>query len=159
MSLPGTSTINPDWSFEIQSVSPGKRLFRITGLPPTHVLKSVTVDGQDVIDTPTEFDGKNPISEVKLLLTERVTSILGEVTDDRGRQVQDCAVVAFARDQERWKSWHPVHRQRPARSEGSVCPDRPAAGRLPGCRPGLRRAWPGPKTPSSSQQSRRRRRR
>jgi hypothetical protein len=76
MNLPGTSTINPDWSFEIAGVSPGKRLFRLTGLPPTHVLKSVTVGGEDVTDAPTEFDGKGMLTDVKLLLTERVTSIL-----------------------------------------------------------------------------------
>jgi len=128
MSLPGTSTINPDWSFEIAGVSPGKRLFRMTGLPPTHVLKAVTVGGEDVTDTATEFDGKGTITDVTLLLTERVTSILGEVTDDRGRQVQEYALVAFAADPERWNPG--------SRFIGSARPDQNGRCSLSGLPPG-----------------------
>ncbi len=128
MNLPGTSTVNPDWSFEISGVSPGKRLFRMTGLPPTHVLKSVTVGGEDVTDAPTEFDGKGTLGDVKLLLTERVTSIIGEVTDDRGRQVPDYALVAFAADPERWNPG--------SRFIGSVRPDQNGRYSLSGLPPG-----------------------
>jgi protocatechuate 3,4-dioxygenase beta subunit len=128
MSLPGTSTITPDWSFEIAGVSPGKRLFRMTGLPPTHVLKSVTVGGEDVTDTATEFDGKGAITGVTLLLTERVTSLVGEVTDDRGRQVQEYALVAFAADPERWNPG--------SRFIGSARPDQNGRYSLSGLPPG-----------------------
>jgi protocatechuate 3,4-dioxygenase beta subunit len=102
MNLPGTSTINDDWSFEIVGVSPGKRLFRMTGLPATHALKSVFVGDEDVIDTVTPIDGKAPITGVRLVITSRVTAITGGVTDAEGRPVQDYAVVAFASDRARW---------------------------------------------------------
>ena len=104
MNLPGTSTINEDWSFEIVGVSPGKRLFRMTGLPATHALKSVFVAGEDVIDTVTPFDGKEAVSDVRLVVTNRVTTIAGGVTDDQGRPVQDYTVVAFASDPEKWNA-------------------------------------------------------
>lgn len=101
MSLPGTSAVKDDWSFEIVGVSPGQRLFRMTGLPATHVLKSVFVGDQDVIDTVTPFDGKEGVG-VRLVVTDRVTTITGAVTDDRGRLVQDYSVVAFASDPDKW---------------------------------------------------------
>jgi protocatechuate 3,4-dioxygenase beta subunit len=104
MSVPGTSTINEDWSFEIVGVSPGKRLFRMTGLPTTHALKSVFVAGEDVIDTVTPFDGKEAMSDVRLVVTNRVTTIVGGVTDEQGRPVHDYTVVAFASDPEKWNA-------------------------------------------------------
>ena len=102
MSMPGTSSIKDDWSFEIVGVSPGQRLFRITGLPATHVLKSVFVGDQDVIDTVTPFDGKEGMGGVRLVVTDKVTAITGAVTDDRGRPVQDYSIVAFASDPDKW---------------------------------------------------------
>ena len=90
------------WSFEIASVSPGKRLFRILGLPTTHVLKSVFVADEDVIAAVTPFDGKEPVSGVRLLLTNRVTTLDGGVMDDQARPVQDYSVIAFASDPEKW---------------------------------------------------------
>jgi protocatechuate 3,4-dioxygenase beta subunit len=104
MNLPGTSTINDDWSFEIVGVSPGHRLFRVTGLPPTHTLKAVFAGDEDVIDRVTPFDGKVPMSGVRLVLTDRVTNIVGGITDDEGHPVQDYAVVAFATEAEKWAS-------------------------------------------------------
>jgi hypothetical protein len=104
MSMPGTSTINDDWSFEIVGISPGQRLFRMSGLPSTCVLKSVFVADEEVIDTLTPFDGKEEISGVRLLVTNKVTAITGAVTDDRGRPVQDYAVVAFASDSSKWNA-------------------------------------------------------
>lgn len=103
MSMPGTSTIGEDWSFEITGVSPGKRVFRMPGLPSTHVLKSVFVQGaDDAIDTKTEVDGREEIKGVRLVVSNRPTTVTGDVTDDRGKPVEEYAVVAFASDPERW---------------------------------------------------------
>jgi protocatechuate 3,4-dioxygenase beta subunit len=102
MSMPGTSAVKDDWSFEVAGVSPGQRLFRVTGLPATHVLKAVFVADQDVIDTLTPFDGKEGIGGVRLVITDKVTSIAGGVTDDRGRPIQEYSVVAFASDPDKW---------------------------------------------------------
>jgi hypothetical protein len=102
MNLPGTSTINDDWSFEIVGVSPGQRLFRVMGLPPTHTLKAVFVGDEEVIDAVTAVDGRGAISGVRLVLTDRVTTIVGGATDVDGHPVQDYAMVAFAPEAEKW---------------------------------------------------------
>ncbi len=102
MNLSGTSTINDDWSFELTGVSPGKRVFRMTGLPAAYALKSVLVNGEDVIDRVTPIDGKEAIAGVRLIVTSRVTAINGTATDEQGRPVQDYAVVAFASESDRW---------------------------------------------------------
>jgi len=102
MNTPGSSTIAEDWSFEIAGVSPGKRVFRMVGLPSTHALKSAFVGGVDVIDRETEFDGKEEIQDVRLVVTSRVTTVTGLATDDRGRPVEEYALVVFASDPDRW---------------------------------------------------------
>ncbi len=102
MSSLGTSVIADDWSFEVTGISPGRRVFRVAGLPATHALKSVFVDGEDVIDTETEFDGKGELHGVRLVVSSRVTTVTGLVTDDRGRPIEEYALVVFSSDPERW---------------------------------------------------------
>jgi hypothetical protein len=101
-SLPGTSVIADDWSFEITGVSAGKRVFRVFGLPSTHTLKAVTVGGEDVIDSEVEFDGREEMAGVRLVVSSRVTTVTGQVADARGRPVEEYALVAFSSDPERW---------------------------------------------------------
>jgi hypothetical protein len=102
MSSLGTSVIADDWSFEVSGISPGKRVFRVAGLPATHTLKSVFIDAEEVIDTETEFDGKGEIHGVRLVVSSRVTTVSGLATDDRGRPIEEYALVVFSSDPERW---------------------------------------------------------
>jgi hypothetical protein len=66
-------------------------------------LKQVLANGVDVTDTPLPFGSKSQsLSDVEVVLTDRITEIAGTVTDDRGRSVADARVVAFAADRDLW---------------------------------------------------------
>ncbi len=82
MSMPGTSTINDDWSFEMVGVSPGQRSSASAGLSATHAIEGRLGRRQDVIDTATPFDGQEGmVSGVRLVVTDKVTAMTGAVTD------------------------------------------------------------------------------
>jgi len=62
----------------------------------------VLLDGRDITDTPLEVAGTTDISGLRVVLTSRVTTVSGRVTDEGGKLVRDCSVVVFAEDAARW---------------------------------------------------------
>jgi len=94
--------IHNDWTFEMAGIS-GPRRLRLLRAPRGWGLKQIVIDGVDVTDTPLPFGSKSQsLSDVEVVLTERITEIAGTVFDDRGRSVADARVVAFAADRDLW---------------------------------------------------------
>ena len=87
--------INEDGRFEIQNVPGGPRLIRARGVPDGWTLKSVYLDGQDVIDKPFDFSGVARVDGVSLVFTDQVSRITGHVQDREGAPLTDFTVVAF----------------------------------------------------------------
>jgi hypothetical protein len=88
-----------DWTFSGELTGIG--VLRLRGRPSTWSLKSVLVEGRDIIDTPVELSalaGK----QVEIVLTQRTADVGGAVTNDRGQQVRDYVVVLFPDDEEQW---------------------------------------------------------
>jgi len=101
-SYSGASTIHADWSFEVVSISPGDRVLRLSGLPAGYTLRSATVDGSDILDTPHRFTGSEQVTGVRLVVTKRVSELSGGVTDDRARPAKDYSVLLFSTDSAKW---------------------------------------------------------
>jgi protocatechuate 3,4-dioxygenase beta subunit len=96
----GTTRLNDDWTFEISGlVDP--RLFRVT-LPQGWTLKAVTLNGQDITDTPIELPQGQAVGGLQIVVTDKSTSVSGRVTDARGNPVTDTSVVIFPADETRW---------------------------------------------------------
>jgi hypothetical protein len=94
--------IHNDWTFEMAGIS-GPRRLRLLRAPRGWGLKQIVIDGVDVTDTPLPFGSKSQsLSDVEVVLTDRITEIAGTVFDDRGRSVADARVVAFAADRDLW---------------------------------------------------------
>lgn len=89
-----------DGTFELRGLSE-ERLIRVSA-PPGWYLKSVTVDGVDVTDTPVDLAPGAVATGVRVVLTETTTEVSGLVLDDRGQPALDAAVVVFAADESRW---------------------------------------------------------
>jgi protocatechuate 3,4-dioxygenase beta subunit len=70
----------------------GQVFFRVSA-PPAWVLKSVSIEGVDVTDTPIDLGGRDGLSGLTIVLTDKVTDVSGQVTDARGRPLKDYAVV------------------------------------------------------------------
>jgi protocatechuate 3,4-dioxygenase beta subunit len=60
----------------------------------------VTVGGRDVTDTPHEFKSGEPVT---LVMTTRVSTVEGTVSDAAGKPVTDAAILIFSEDKHTWR--------------------------------------------------------
>jgi hypothetical protein len=97
---PPPFSMQEDGSFEVKNLS-GRRLIRVSVRNPGWMLKRITREGRDITDEPLDFT-KADVDGVEVILTNRVTSITGRVTDDKANPVNDYAVVVFAADRSKW---------------------------------------------------------
>jgi protocatechuate 3,4-dioxygenase beta subunit len=92
----------PDGTFRIPSLE-GAHLFRVNGLPPDWMLKSVVLGDRDVIDAPVAFvRGMPDVEGIRLVLSRGGASIDGDVADGGGRPAPDVTVIAFAENSALW---------------------------------------------------------
>ena len=107
--LPMTSNaiVKADWSFEMKGLS-GRRVFRAANLPSGWTLKSVLVDGTDVIDSGLEVKPGQEVSNMEVVLTNQVTEVSGAVQNAKGTAETDFAVLVFPADTQYW-TWQSRH--------------------------------------------------
>jgi len=78
-------------------------------------LKSVALEGRDVTDETLDLTAVDAVSGVELTLTDKVSSVAGEVRDSDGQLMRSCVVIVLPRDvitpaaSSRW-----IHASRPA---------------------------------------------
>jgi hypothetical protein len=84
-------TIDEEGNFKLAGV--GGRVFLTAPAPPGWAIKSVSVAGDDITDMPIDMAGKTTMSDVEIVLTDKLTDISGQVTDARGQVLNDYVVV------------------------------------------------------------------
>jgi len=92
--------VQDDGSFYVGGLF-GRTRIRAT-LPDGWMLKAVFRDGRDVTDEPVDLRSRERITGIQVIVTDRVTAITGQVTDDKNAAAFDGTVVIFHRDQEKW---------------------------------------------------------
>jgi hypothetical protein len=97
---PPPFSIQEDGSFEVKNLS-GRRLIRVSLRNPGLMLKRITRAGREATDEAVDFT-KADVDGVEVILTSRVTSITGRVTDENANPVTDYAVIVFAGDRAKW---------------------------------------------------------
>ena len=93
----GIGHVNDDWSFEVRGMS-GQQLVRLAGLPEGWALRTVALAGRDITDTPIVFSRQMPTTGLQILLTDRLTEVVGTAADAVGRPTTDYTVVIFPED-------------------------------------------------------------
>jgi hypothetical protein len=119
---------NRDGTFEIPNLF-GAREIRVRTTPPGWVVKSITVEGRNIADTPIDFDGGSELAGVRIVLTDRGAQLTGVVTDGERRDVKDYSVVVLADD--------PTRMRRPSRVAQWVRPDQTGRFTVDGLAPGV----------------------
>jgi protocatechuate 3,4-dioxygenase beta subunit len=100
----GMPVVNDDFTFEIQA-NPGTMVIRAVpvaftpGGEPWSV-KSVRVDTTDIVDSGIDLAPGRDLSNVEIVLTNRVQTVSGLVTNARGEIAADVTVLLFAQDPE-----------------------------------------------------------
>jgi hypothetical protein len=119
-------TIADDGTFALDGVN-GDVLFRVM-VSPAWTLKSVTIEGEDVTDTAYSFKGAPALSNVTIVMTDKLTELSGTVADDRGRALQDYVVVVLPEERREGAA--------ATRFTRTVRPDQEGAFRVRGLPPG-----------------------
>ena len=96
----GSGRVGDDWSFELRGITDA-RLFRVAA-PKGWALKSVSLNGQDITDTPMEFPPGQAVGGVQIALTKKVSALSGLVSDAGGKPLLDATVVVFPADEKLW---------------------------------------------------------
>ena len=94
---PPAALVSPDLTFTMRGMH-SELLLRSGG--PGMFLKSVTVGGRDVTDTPYEFKTGD---QVVLTMTTRASTLEGTVTDAAGKPVTEAAILVFSDDKSSWR--------------------------------------------------------
>jgi protocatechuate 3,4-dioxygenase beta subunit len=99
---PARANITPDSQFELAGIT-GPRRLQVVRAPSGWMLKSILVHGVDVTDQ-VMFFGRDDesLDDIEVVLTNRITQVLGSVSDSRGLTPSDVAVLAFATDSAQW---------------------------------------------------------
>jgi protocatechuate 3,4-dioxygenase beta subunit len=96
----GGSRVGNDWTFSLPNVTDAV-LIR-TSSPQGWTLKGVYLNGQEITDTPMEFPPGQAVGGAQIVLTKKLTSLTGQVTDSKGRPVVDATVVVFPANEKLW---------------------------------------------------------
>ena len=59
-------------------------------------------DGRDITDTPIELRSGEQLTGVQVRVTDRMTVLSGDLTDDKGAPLVDGSVIVFAAGSEKW---------------------------------------------------------
>jgi hypothetical protein len=88
--------------FVIPGLIPGPYMMSVTNLPSGWVLKSVTSNGQNIVDRPFTI-GASGLTDIIVSITNQVTSIYGIVRDVDGKTSSSPTVAVFPQDKTLWR--------------------------------------------------------
>jgi len=81
----------------------GARRITVPRPPSGWMVRSVAASGVDVTDAALPFGTRDEsLSDVEIVLTNRLTELTGTVTDARGQPAIDYTLLVFATDKDRW---------------------------------------------------------
>ncbi len=92
-----------DGRFELRGLV-GRFVLRVRRLPRSLALARVEAGGTDVTDDGLDVSAGGDVSDVKIVLSSRLSELNGRVAPIEGDGPRACAVVVFADDPQRW-SW------------------------------------------------------
>ena len=107
--LGGGGRSEKNGTFTVPNLMPGLHYIRVTGGgvqgqgQAGWTVKSITIGGQDVTDSPIEIKPGQNVDNVSVVLTDRTTELSGTVRDARSTGVSAITVIAFSTEQEHWR--------------------------------------------------------
>jgi uncharacterized protein (DUF2141 family) len=91
----------PDGSFRIPDVAPGRYRVRVTGAG-SWSLRSAILNGRDTLDVPLEVRAGEDVDNLEIALIDRPTEVTGTLFDQLGRPAPEFSVVVFSTDRAHW---------------------------------------------------------
>jgi protocatechuate 3,4-dioxygenase beta subunit len=97
---PDSGRVRDDWTFAVTGLY-GPASLRVT-LPDDWAVKAILRDGGDVTDTEFDIKGGETLDNIQVVLTNRVNTVTGELTNDKGAPAADGTVIVFASSADKW---------------------------------------------------------
>jgi hypothetical protein len=117
---PASADIRSDWSFEVSGIN-GPRRLQVVRAPAEWTVREIRVRGTDVTDRPLPFGrADQSLTDVEIVLTDRVNTISGTIADDHARPVAGAHLIVFAIDRDRWYPASRFLRKTTAGADGAV---------------------------------------
>jgi hypothetical protein len=98
--IPDSGRVRDDWSFNVASVFGAARIRPF--VPDGWTVKAILHDGRDIVDTPMEMKSGETLTDVQVIVSNRVTSVSGQLADDKGAPLVDGTVIVFADEAAKW---------------------------------------------------------
>jgi hypothetical protein len=98
--LPDSGRVKNDWTFSVSGVYGPARL-RVN-LPDGWTVKAILRDGRDVADVAFDPKSGEELSGLQVIISNNVTTVTGQLTDDKGAATSDGTVIVFSADAEKW---------------------------------------------------------
>jgi hypothetical protein len=99
--IPDNGRVRSDGSFEVQGVL-SDTVLSVSPLTGDWTLKAIEVEGRDVADQPLPVDHGATLSGVRVVLTNRPTTIQGALRDEKQNPAEG-TVIVFAEDSAKWR--------------------------------------------------------
>jgi hypothetical protein len=96
----GVAEVKDDWTFSVKALLGPARL--VTTVANGWMVKAVRHRDRDITSTLLELPSGEQLSDVEVVLTNRVTRVAGQLTDDRGAPLSSGTVIVFAEDDGKW---------------------------------------------------------
>ena len=96
----GTAEVKDDWTFSIRALLGPARL--VTVVAEGWMVTSVRHRDTDITSTLLELPSGEQLTDVEVVLTNRVTRVVGRLTDERGTPLSTGTVIVFAEDDGKW---------------------------------------------------------
>jgi protocatechuate 3,4-dioxygenase beta subunit len=111
--------VHDDWTFAMAGLN-GPRRLQLTSAPRGWAVKEIRLRGIDVTDRALPFGrAEQSLTDVEVIVTDRVNELTGSVTADNARPVPGSFVVVFSTDRDRWYPSSRFMRRTMAESEGA----------------------------------------
>lgn len=95
--------LDKDGRFTLAGVPAGLHMIRSAGNSRGWSLKSVTVGGRDVTDTPIEIRSGDSIGNITVTFTDKVNEVTGTVMNEQNAPASEYTVLAFSTDPSLWR--------------------------------------------------------
>jgi protocatechuate 3,4-dioxygenase beta subunit len=92
--------VKADWTFAVTDIYGPARL-RVT-LPDGWMVKTISLGDREIAESPFNLRSGEEISNVQIVITNKVTTVAGQLVDDKGAPLTDGTVIVFSSDSEKW---------------------------------------------------------
>ena len=103
--------VAPDGAFMTKGVF--GRSWLTVNLPDGWTVKNITHDGRDITGAPFEINSGDTMSDVQVVVTNKVTAVAGQLADDKGAPIADATVIVFGSNADTWTQGRFIRATRP----------------------------------------------